>query len=303
MKWDSHRPLAHPGASCLVSELVKSLRGESYIERRRRVVFVCGGEIKPDAKNDRSVFLRWANQNLDNDIHCLLSEEAYRTTITRTNKFINIGEFEKTLASISDCVLIFPESAGSFGELGIFATVKQIKSKTLIANRSEFQLRDSFLLQGPLHAINADSQFTPGVIYDVSSPTAPSFSEQIWMRIKESPHYLSRKRLSQESFISMPQVDQIATISWILSVTGVARFSDLLQIIRSAYGEQKSDSSKLKQTLKWMLLLKQVTNQVDDIYRTIHNPDYNLSVKGTTSKLSARFKEFWITEFPSIWGY
>jgi len=269
MKWDLQRPLTHPGAQPLTARLVRGLLGEVHIERRRRVVFVCGGAIKPGTTNDRTVFLDWAKTHLDNDVLCLLSEDAYRATTIRATKFINLGEFEKALASVSDCVLIFPESAGSYGELGIFATVNQIKHKTLIANRSSHQIHDSFLLQGPLHAINVSSLFTPGVVYDTASTVAPPFSEQIWTRIKETPHYQSRKRLSNEPFVAMPQLDQIAVISWVLGITGIVTFADLLQIIRLAYKEKKNDVRVLKYTLRLMLLLGQLTIPSKEVYRTI----------------------------------
>jgi hypothetical protein len=295
--------LTHPGAQSLTARLVKCLSGRAYIERRRRVIFVCGGAIKPGTTNDRTAFLDWANAHVANEALCLLSEEAYKTAAFRATKFINLGEFEKTLASISDCVLIFPESAGSYGELGIFATVNGIKHKTLTANRSSHQIHDSFLLQGPLHAINVSSCFTPGVVYDVTSTTAPPFSEQIWIRIQETPYYKSRKQLSNQPFVAMPQLDQIAVISWILSVTGVAKFGDLLQILRMRYNQDKKDVRILKQTLNSMLLLKQLSVPQDELYQTAAEPDISLSVTGAVSKLSAQFKNFWIREFPDLLGY
>lgn len=282
--------------------MVEGLLDDAHVERRRRVVFVCGGKIEPGVKNDRTFFLEWAKRHVSDQALCLLSEDAYRVTKIRSTKFINLSEFEKVLALVSDCVLVFPESAGSYSELGIFATVDQIRNKTLIANRSEHLVHDSFLLQGPIHTINIKSNFQPGVIFDPTSSASPSFPDLIWTRIKDrTEDYQDRKRTSSKHFVEMPQTDQIAVISWILSVTGIAKFGDLLDIVRYAYKERKSDARTLKKVLKLMIALQQLTDLGDELYRTVSKPDYGLEVKGATSKLSAQFKIFWMKEFPRLW--
>jgi hypothetical protein len=301
--WSNNRPLTHPAAQRLTARLVEGLLSAPLVERRRLLVFVCGGKIEPGATNDRAMFLGWARQHVEDLALCLLSEDAYSATLIGTTKFINLSDFEKVLAMVSDCVLIFPESAGSYSELGIFATVDQIRDKTLIANRASHLLHDSFLMKGPLHTINTSSRFQPGVVFDPTSSAGPPFPEQVWTRIKENTaHYQARRQPSDQHFVDMPWMDQIAVLSWILSITCIAKFGDLLHIIRLAYTKKRNDSQSLKNALSLMLALQQLTDLGNELYRTVLKPDYDLNVKGKMPKLSAQFKIFWMKEFPNLWG-
>ena len=49
-------------------------------------------------------------------------------------RFLNLAEFERALANIADCILIFPESPGSLSELGYFAAFDELRQKCLIVN-------------------------------------------------------------------------------------------------------------------------------------------------------------------------
>src|SRR5207244_674869 len=68
------------------------------------------------------------------------------------------------LADLADCILIFPESAGSYAELGFFAAHSAITQKTLAVNKFEFQAQDSFISLGPLAAINRYSDYSPTLL-------------------------------------------------------------------------------------------------------------------------------------------
>src|SRR5580692_5515491 len=88
MDWTSDRPLTHPGAQGITSELVAGLQKNFFIRRRRRVVFVCGGSTDPKSPSHRSEFLNWAEANVGSEALLLRAEVAYGAATERGKKFI-----------------------------------------------------------------------------------------------------------------------------------------------------------------------------------------------------------------------
>lgn len=93
----------------------------------------------------RTKFVEYARDNLSH-LRVFLAENAYKDLISNQRSgFRNVAEFEDIIAGISDCTIIFPESPGSFSEVGYFAKNEKIRKKLLIVNNLSLQARDSFL--------------------------------------------------------------------------------------------------------------------------------------------------------------
>jgi hypothetical protein len=304
MKWTDDRPFTHPSAQGITATLVEGLRQNFFIKRRRRIIFVCGGPTSSAALSDRANFLNWAQSNIADEAHLLLAEKAYGAATERGTKFINLADFEKILAELSDCVLIFPESVGSFSEVGIFATAKSIRDKTLIANDSKHERRDSFLLLGPYHEINEKSHFNPSVNYDSTLGPDPAFHQRIWDRISiRTNGFGKRKRPETVHFVDMPLASRVAIVSWVINITARAKFGDLLDIVRAVYGPNDKDAQVLKQTLAVLVALDQISTPVTDLFRTRPKHEFSLDVPVKVSKLKAQFRSFWIGTYPKLWSY
>ena len=304
MDWTTDRPLTHPGARDFTEELVKGLSNNFYIHRRRRIIFVCGGTIDASTATLRSDFMAWARRNIEDDALLVLSETAYGAATQHGKSFINLSKFEEVLAAVADCILIFPESAGSYSEVGIFASAKEIMNKTLIANDSSHERHDSFLTLGPIHAINSVSLFNPSVDFDSTRGKDLSFQERIWTRIKErTKQYQAPQRPGIRHFVDMSLGDRIAIISWVLNITGIARFGDLLDIVRAVYTQRQGDSRVLNETLNLLLAIEQISMPGEELYRTKPSPDFSLQVGIPVPKLKAQFRNFWIKEFPRLWSF
>src|SRR5687767_204163 len=98
-----------------------------YLRNRPFFVFVCGGELGEGKTTLRKQFLQWAEHELPNFV-CLLAENAIKDNfVAGKRKFIDLARFESVIAGIADCVLIFPESPGSFAETGFFARSPEIR--------------------------------------------------------------------------------------------------------------------------------------------------------------------------------
>jgi hypothetical protein len=154
----------HPSGRRLLEEVrdVFVGRGAIYQRRDRPTIFVCGGDVAEGSQSVRAQFLRWAGIELTNFVP-LLAEAAYRESYSEDSpEFINLSSFERLIAEVCDCVLIFPESVGSYAEMGLFSGT-QIKRKILVANEDTYYNRDTFLNLGPIATIDGRSALRPAI--------------------------------------------------------------------------------------------------------------------------------------------
>ena len=128
---------------------VKSL----HVQAPTEVVFLCGGPYEnskePEIKSLRHAF------------HCIADHPALRgrdiimaENVTRRSDFSahydNLLSFERDIAQITDLVLLFCESSGSFAELGSFSSYSEIYSQMLVVIRQIYWEENSFIKLGPL---------------------------------------------------------------------------------------------------------------------------------------------------------
>jgi hypothetical protein len=141
---------ANPTGRKLLEEVGSIFKNKPVFQRRPpHVLFVCGGPISAGPTSMRRDFIDWAKAALP-DFMVLLAEDAFKEALFHhPRKFINLATFERLVAEISDCIIIFPESAGSFAEVGYFSALKDVRTKVLVVNDRKFEGVDSFVTLGP----------------------------------------------------------------------------------------------------------------------------------------------------------
>jgi hypothetical protein len=78
-------------------------------------------------------------------------------------EFHNVAEVEEIIGEIATCIILFPESPGSYAELGFFSKNETLRKKLLVVNNAELQSQDSFLSLGPINLIDTHSTFKPTI--------------------------------------------------------------------------------------------------------------------------------------------
>lgn len=151
-------PFLHPQGRELLKRVAQLFKSEqTYVLRDSNIVFVCGGSNEEPSMRKR--FLEYARAELPH-LRMFLAEDAEKDFVTNAEeKLHNVGEFEEIIGEISDCLIIFPESPGSFAELGFFAKNEELRKKILVVNDENLQSKDSFLRRGPINLIDAHSRF------------------------------------------------------------------------------------------------------------------------------------------------
>lgn len=154
---------AHPSADSLLAEVRRLFENKPVFQKRDKpVLFLCGGPLSSRSKNMRRAFLEWSKGHLPQMV-ILLAEDAFRhTKLYDPPETVNLSDFEELIGSIADCVLVFPESEGSFAELGFFSGGK-LRKKVLVANSVAYQTKESFVNLGPIKTIDGFSFLSPTV--------------------------------------------------------------------------------------------------------------------------------------------
>ncbi len=114
-----------------------------------KFVFLCGSAFHSTEEYERSnrgIIEKFLTKGQE-DIRIVLSEKLWEDSF---NSSIDLLTFEDFLAEVSDCIVLFVESPGSYCELGAFAYANQLFSKKLIIVIDEKYKNDkSFILTGP----------------------------------------------------------------------------------------------------------------------------------------------------------
>jgi len=157
-------PFSDASASSLLAQL-RSIFEDKRVTRKqgKHIVFVCGGPTRSRKKSTRRRFLEWSKTNF-REILPLLAEDAYKPTVFYDPPtIIDLAEFETIICEIADCIVVFPESAGSFAEIGYFAAKDLVSKRILVANSVSLQSEDSFISLGPIRKIDRTSFLEPAV--------------------------------------------------------------------------------------------------------------------------------------------
>ncbi len=134
------------------------------------VIFICGGatsSVTAEAPiSIRDAFLRAPNNPSLRGRDYILAEDVNLFYLGNSN-YSDLLEFEVDLAQLTELIIIFPESSGSFVELGAFSITKEISERLLVVIRDKYYGAESFLRLGPiLYLTNMYSESHIYVIYD-----------------------------------------------------------------------------------------------------------------------------------------
>ncbi len=236
----------HPHAVALLSEVRNTFEHKPVFQNQRKpVIFLCGGPLNPPKANMRSEFLRWASKRFP-EIVTLLAEDAYRhTKIYDQPETVNLSEFEAIIGTISDCVLLFPESEGSFAELGLFSNVTEIRNKVLVANPIKFQTKDSFLNLGPIKSIDKASFLSPTV--QILKKGRRYDFEPLRERLERLTMRTRRRSFKYAPYKQLDHLGRFLITLELISIFRFVTFESLAHCVRVAFGS--ANHKQLKRTL------------------------------------------------------
>jgi hypothetical protein len=238
------REFEDPAGKKFLSEIRGIFESKQVFRRNENpIVFVCGGSVSPDSQTMRSLFLDWAKKELP-FLVLILAESAFRETLFHDPpETLNLSSFESFIADVSDGVVIFPESEGSFAEVGFFSAVKKIRNKTLIVNNIKYQASDSFINLGPRKTIDSKSFLEPTLHVGFNSPN-PDFSP-IKDRLARLTMRKQRRRFQYQLYKDFDYLQKLSVVLEMVNVLRVVSLSGLRRSIQEVFGPVGPKNFKL----------------------------------------------------------
>jgi hypothetical protein len=143
-----------------------------HVQAPTEIVFLCGGPFTPlnemadtTPKSMRDAFLRVVSHPALGSREIVLAEDFTNLSVFSAH-YKDILEFESDLAQITELIILFCESAGSFAELGSFASVEEIAKRLLVVLRDYYANANSFITLGPITNLRNHHQYSVFIIED-----------------------------------------------------------------------------------------------------------------------------------------
>jgi hypothetical protein len=277
---------------------------EFKLVRRRIAVFVCGGTVRiKEGENPswRGAFLHWISSQIHaSRLEIFLAEKAYDAAVKVESKFLNITDFETVLADLSDCILLFPESAGSYAEAGVFAANPRILNKVLVANEVDYHNSPSFLNLGPIHTFASTSRFSQVVVLSGHA----KLDNAAFPIIKDRIEGNARKNRTTIKWTSSGDVnlrEKAGLILAIIRIAGLLSIHDLNCLLTKIGLD--IPVAELNQVFRILLMFKQVEPQTDEVFKFVESSRFEVAIEGTRGKLtglSASYRDYYVRNFPRL---
>jgi DNA-binding transcriptional ArsR family regulator len=231
---------SHPAADRLLAELKSAFTGAVFDSRQTFFLFVCGGPVDGPELTLRRKFLDWSKCELP-DFIVILAEEAFKQVRShKPTRAVNLGAFEKLIAEVADIVVIFPESPGSYAEVGFFSGSQHIPAKTIVANDSTYRGVQSFLNLGPLRSIDSKSRFSPRIDIRIADPlddfAAINRHLNAWKAVER------RQRFTYAGYRDLDHKQRLIVILEMLNLLRLATLGDLRYAIKETFGSASWES-------------------------------------------------------------
>ena len=145
------------------------LRVNRDVNKLPLFIFPCGGD--QSLHSSRRFFRAYVSNNHTEalkNVFCLTAEDV---AAEMDDSRLNLLQQEAMLADISDWILIFAESCGSFCELGAFSALPHAAWITSVAVGKQYKGSRSFLIDGPVKEIaTGDSSLNKVFFLDLNNP-------------------------------------------------------------------------------------------------------------------------------------
>jgi len=216
----------------------------------KTTIFLCGKDIADKSSIRYRVAQALTNGFWYSTSYDLIYPEDIFDELLYSSNSADLLSLENLLADSVDAVIIIPESAGSFAELGAFANNEKLRSKMLCVVDIKYKRDKSFINQGPIKLVKSTNK--DAVIYiDESKIGKSNFSKidafSLFTKDTEIEKIVSSlKKMKKssgkvENKITLLQLDRflLPAIFLLEPVTKAV----LIQIVADAIEDEKNSSS------------------------------------------------------------
>lgn len=202
-----------------------------------KFVFLCGKAYRDGEydETNRGITQKYLCRKSD-DVFIVLSEKLWEDSFDSN---IDLLTFEEFLAEVSDSIILFVESPGSFCELGAFAYAEKLFSdKLIIVIDEKFRGDKSFIITGPTAKALKDGA---KVIYAPLGGTGLLSSFELRSAIDAKIQDFQSKSYSQNKRTPNQEMEKVLVNSFIL---------ELLELIKILQPISKKDLIEVYKLVK-----------------------------------------------------
>lgn len=216
-------------------------------------IFLCGGALsragEPFASARGYTMSRVGESRVIAGRRVLLAEKL--TTLLQGDDYQDLLDFEKHVAALCACVLIFVESPGSIAELGSFSVMPDLASKLLVVCEQRFESAPpSFIFLGPIASLrrqrSASVQVFP--IYDTSSAT-PTVSTELlddcWEYIEDAVADSLQRVVSESTLLTSDLSHQMVLVASLIDLMVASKLGEIEEGL-NIFGIELKDRSLRK---------------------------------------------------------
>ena len=239
-------PFSHSKAKSLLKRVATFFDpGKAFLSAKRNFLFICGGDM--DGNYMRPRFQKFATKGLPN-WHMFLAEKILDALVSEDGtQHHNLAQIEELIGEIADAIVLFPESPGSFAELGYFAKTPKLARKSLVISDYSLQGQDSFIALVPIRLIDRMSIYDPSIRLIYGEEADFSLIEQrLAKRTKRKRKSFKREKRTldgQEYFfvvLELIRIFRVITIDGIgyvvKSIFGHARIQNIKHVVAILVG-------------------------------------------------------------------
>ncbi|MDD5400928.1 MAG: retron St85 family effector protein [Sulfurimonas sp.] len=274
-----------------IEELIFIFKAPKSLKEHLEIVFVFGGTSKNLQDTTREQFLSYAI-SCDTPFKFITIEAIYNDL----KEFSNIGhgitakrtalvELELYAIKQSYSLVIFPESVGSYAELGYFTAIPETKAKIYVANHYDFASANSYL-NHIIDVIHNNKDIRPLLMDFKSATKTTKFEELITNLTKDYTNKHSSVRLTESELFPLSVTYEIIKLLPTLTYKQLQMATEMiLKEFTSVY------KSKNFTTIISILVVSDLIRRVileDFIYFTPVNSEYSLLDIKLTEREKAR---------------
>lgn len=246
------------------------LRDSKYITYPK-FIFLCGRGFDKNIQDsywntNRGIIHRYMERLLP-DINIVLSEQLWEDGFDST---IDLLTFEDFLAEVSDAIILFVESPGSFCELGAFAYADSLFSdKMIIVLDEQYREERSFIATGPvLKSLDNGSKVVYAEIKDgalLSSAELRSAVIDLTNKMKSKVSAINKRVINKNVNVHIGAF--IPEILEIIKLAQPIKSADLIQLYKDIKGfenftfvKRNGESFSREIQVKYIWKLLEVSN-------------------------------------------
>lgn len=231
-----------------------------------KFVFLCGKAIDGQYENTNRGILQNYLQKQSKNIFIVLSELLWEEGF---NSNIDLLTFEEFLAEISDVIVLFCESPGSYCELGAFAYANKLFSdKLAIIIDEKYKEAKSFIMTGPVAKAKQDGAT---IVYAQLESNGLLASKELRDMVREKVKQFSSKTAMLNRRKCNTVQEQILISSFIVELLECIKLlqpiskSDLVELYKKIKGFShftfvKRDGDAFHNEIKYDYIIKLLSN-------------------------------------------